>query len=276
MITWTNPADIVYGTALSGTQLNATASTAGTLTYTPGSGTVLTAGNGQALSVSFAPTDSANYNAAAKNVTINVSKATPTVSWSNPPDITYGTALGSSQLNATASVPGSFEYLPAAGTVLNAGAAQALAVTFKPTDAANYNTGTKSVALNVLKAEQTITFAALVNKTYGDPDFTVSATATSGLAVAFTASGSSTIAGNSVHLTGSRAGNDHCFSGGEQQLQRGCRGRPLFHGSNRRHEHFGNVIGQPKHLRAKCDFHRHGNIGGWNADRNGSIRHRRV
>ena len=29
VITWNNPADIVYGTALSGTQLNATANTAG-------------------------------------------------------------------------------------------------------------------------------------------------------------------------------------------------------------------------------------------------------
>jgi hypothetical protein len=30
-ITWATPADLVYGTALSGTQLNATASVAGTL-----------------------------------------------------------------------------------------------------------------------------------------------------------------------------------------------------------------------------------------------------
>src|SRR5205823_5918498 len=37
-ITWATPADIVYGTALSATQLNATASTAGTFTYTPAAG----------------------------------------------------------------------------------------------------------------------------------------------------------------------------------------------------------------------------------------------
>ena len=46
------------------------------------------------------------------------------------------------QLNATASVPGTFVYTPAAGTVLNAGAAQTLSVTFTPTDAANYTTAT--------------------------------------------------------------------------------------------------------------------------------------
>src|SRR5205814_2884259 len=33
-----------------------------------------------------------------------VGKATPTITWSNAADITYGTALGATQLNATASV----------------------------------------------------------------------------------------------------------------------------------------------------------------------------
>ena len=72
-------------------------------------------------------------------------KATPTITWATPADITYGTALGATQLNATASVPGTFVYTPAAGTVLNAGAAQTLSVTFTPTDAANYTTATATV-----------------------------------------------------------------------------------------------------------------------------------
>ncbi len=56
--------------------------------------------------------------------------------------------------------------------------------------------------LVVPKSDQTITFGALVNKTYGDPDFTVSASASSGLPVSFTASGATTISGNTVHITG--------------------------------------------------------------------------
>ena len=91
-ITWNNPANITYGTALSGTQLNATASVPGSFVYTPASGTVLSAGNGQTLHVDFTPTDTANYNNVSKNVTINVQKATPTINWNNPADITYGTA----------------------------------------------------------------------------------------------------------------------------------------------------------------------------------------
>ena len=39
-----------------------------------------------------------------KDITINVMKATPIITWSNPADIIYGTALNSTQLNATASV----------------------------------------------------------------------------------------------------------------------------------------------------------------------------
>src|SRR5207302_2524647 len=54
----------------------------------------------------------------------------------------------------------------------------------------------------IAKANQTITFNALANKTFGDPDFNVSATASSGLSVSFAAAGNCTIAGNTVHLTG--------------------------------------------------------------------------
>ena len=49
-------------------------------------------------------------------------------------------------------MPGTFVYTPAAGTVLDAGAAQTLSVTFTPTDAANYTTATTTVTINVLKA----------------------------------------------------------------------------------------------------------------------------
>ena len=46
----------------------------------------------------------------------------------------------------------------------------------------------------------TIEFAALASKTYGDPDFTVSASASTGLPVSFTASGNCTVTGTTVHL----------------------------------------------------------------------------
>jgi hypothetical protein len=56
--------------------------------------------------VTFTPTDAANYTGATATTTITVLKASTTISWSAPADITYGTALSATQLNATANVPG--------------------------------------------------------------------------------------------------------------------------------------------------------------------------
>lgn len=49
---------------------------------------------------------------------------------------------------------------------------------------------------------QTITFDALSDKILGEPDFALSASASSGLAVSFSASGSCTVSGNTLHITG--------------------------------------------------------------------------
>jgi hypothetical protein len=72
----------------------------------------------------------------------------PVITWATPEPITYGTALSSVQLDATTTVPGSFAYSPAAGTVLNAGQ-QTLKVTFTPTDTADYSNSTATVTLTV-------------------------------------------------------------------------------------------------------------------------------
>jgi uncharacterized protein YjdB len=85
---------------------------------------VLNAGAGQTLSVTFTPDDATNYRTATATVVITVTKATPVITWATPADLVYGAALSGTQLNATASVPGTFVYSPAAGTVLNAGAAR--------------------------------------------------------------------------------------------------------------------------------------------------------
>ena len=58
-----------------------------------------------------------------------------------------------------------------------------------------------SQTFTIAKGSQTISFAALADKTLGDPDFTVSATASSGLPVSFAATGNCTVSGSTVHLT---------------------------------------------------------------------------
>ena len=76
-------------------------------------------------------------------------KKDPIITWTNPYEISYGTMLSDIQLNATANVAGTFVYTPDIGIVLNIGVNQLLKVNFTPTDAANYNTVTKTVTINV-------------------------------------------------------------------------------------------------------------------------------
>jgi uncharacterized repeat protein (TIGR03803 family) len=124
VITWSNPADITYPTALSGTQLNATANIAGVFVYTPASGTVLNAGNGQTLHVNFTPTDTVNYNNASKDALINVLRATTTIQISNiPASASVGgfftamyTYIGDGTPSATSNTPGT---CTASGNLVN-------------------------------------------------------------------------------------------------------------------------------------------------------------
>jgi hypothetical protein len=164
-ITWATPAAIGYGTALSGTQLNATVSVPGSFVYTPAAGTVLSAGT-QTLRADFTPTDGTNYSTAVATVTIVVNKAIPATTWATPAAIGYGTALSGTQLNATASVPGSFVYTPAAGTVLSVGT-QTLRADFTPTDGTNYSTAFATVTIVVNKAIPAITWATPAAIGYG-------------------------------------------------------------------------------------------------------------
>ncbi len=74
-VTWSPPANIALGTALSNTQLDATANVAGNFVYSPAAGTVLSPGN-QILSTTFIPSDTTDYASVTSIVSINVIKAT--------------------------------------------------------------------------------------------------------------------------------------------------------------------------------------------------------
>jgi uncharacterized repeat protein (TIGR03803 family) len=144
-------------------------------------------------------------------------KDTPEVAWNNPADIPYGTPLSSSQLNAISNIPGSFVYNPAPGTVLNAGSHN-LSATFTPLNLINYTIATKNVTININKANQQITFAAISDKQFGDASFTfISPTSTSDLSVTVTHNTRVTISENQVtmvsagkaSMNASQSGNDN-------------------------------------------------------------------
>ena len=103
-IAWAVPADITYGTALSATQQNATAtvngaSVPGSFTYSSPIGTILSGGS-HLLTVTFTPNDGAAYTTAAGSVTLQVDPAASTTVLSAPASVAYGAAAS---LTATVS-----------------------------------------------------------------------------------------------------------------------------------------------------------------------------
>ena len=165
VVTWTPPQAITYGEALSAAQLNATAWVPGTLVYTPALGFVLPAGT-HTIWVTFTPADSAGGNPVQLGVSMKVGKASPAVIWPEPAGITSDFALNESQLNATALVPGRFEYSPAAGTRLPAGT-HTLNATFIPADLANYETAQASVSIDVALEKSPLEWLRPESITYG-------------------------------------------------------------------------------------------------------------
>ena len=134
-------------------------------------------GGTQSQSITFAPLAGKTFGDADFTVSATASSGLP-VSFSAHDNCTVSGSTvhltGAGSCTITASQAGDSTYAPAADV---------------------------SQAFSIARASQTITFAALANKTFGDPDFTVSATATSGLAVSFSASGNCTVSGATVHLT---------------------------------------------------------------------------
>ena len=104
-----------------------------------------------------------NYSISYSNGQLTVSQGAYTIAWTNPASISYGTALGTNQNAASASIAGNYNYNPTNGTVLPAGT-NALQVTFTPTDT-NYAATNLGVTLVVNPASLVIT-ANSTNKVY--------------------------------------------------------------------------------------------------------------
>jgi hypothetical protein len=123
----------------------------------------------------------------------------PTINWPAPAAITFGSALSSSQLDATASIPGTFVYSPPAGTVLQAGANQTLSVTFTPTDTTDYATANASTTITVNPATATpanLVVTRVLTRSGGE------------VVVQLTISNTGQTAAANVVLTGVKVGSD--------------------------------------------------------------------
>jgi hypothetical protein len=163
----------VSATASSGLPVSFAVGTTDNCTISGNTVTITGAGG---CTVTASQDGNANYQAAPSMArSFSIAQATPILTWNTPADIVYGTPLGAAQLDASASVPGSFGYTLAAGTMLHAGSGQPLTVAFTPTDGLDYTGSSAGVLINVTTASLTVT-ATDQTMTYGSglPAFTVS------------------------------------------------------------------------------------------------------
>ena len=105
---------------------------------------------------------------------------------------------GTATITVSSNPSGACEY--SAGTITGI-AAGTCTISASAESTATYDSGLTTKTFNVVKVPQTITFAEITTKTLPGP-LTVSATATSALAVTFTASGTCTAVGTSISFTG--------------------------------------------------------------------------
>ncbi len=208
-ITWPKPAGIIYGTALSSTQLGATLSVAGTCSYSPAAGTSLKPGT-QTLTANCAPTDTISYKTPAPaTVSITVSKAPLTITASSP-TVGYGSAVPIITPSYSGLVNGdsgsSLTTAPKCITSYTATSAvgSTPATTCSGAASSNYSITNLPGVVSVNKAMQTLTFALPATPvSYGAAAISITATSTSGLPVAFSGTaGVCTVSGTTLSFIG--------------------------------------------------------------------------
>jgi streptogramin lyase len=191
--------------------VSATSNSTGAFTYTVVSGpatisgsTVTLTGAGTVVLQTSEAADT-NYTVATQNASFTVAATTPTIGFTVP-NHTYGDAAFT--VSATSNSTGAFTYTVVSGpatisgsTITLTGAGTVVLQTSEAADT-NYTANTQNASFTIAAGTPTISFT-VPNHTYGDAAFTVSATSNSTGASTYTVlSGSATISGSTVTLTG--------------------------------------------------------------------------
>jgi hypothetical protein len=101
-------------------------------------------------------------------LTEQVDQTTPILTWAAPAAIAYGTPLSGTQLNASATVAGTFAYSPALNAILPLGTAT-LTATFTPTDTFDYSGASATQSLMVILPPVAVTVSGPSTIAAGEP-----------------------------------------------------------------------------------------------------------
>ena len=195
------PPFVVLATASSG--LPVTIAAAGACSSTGSLVTVVAAG---ACTVIASQGGSADYEPASDVLhTLVVVRASQTIAFEPLADRTFGDPPFGLSAAATSGLPVAFAAggtCAVAGEIVSAGGGGHCVVTASQGGNADYEPAADVArAFAIAAAGQTITFAGLPGRTFGDPPFTPTATASSGLAVSFEVTGGCSLDGDRVSLT---------------------------------------------------------------------------
>jgi len=206
------PANAAYGTMFTvaatggGSGNPVTFSSAGSCTNS-GAAFTITSGSGT-CSVKYAQAGGGNYDAAPQvTESVNAQKADQTISVTAhaPAGAVYDTTFVVAGNAAGGSVT-----LSSAGACSNTGSLFRMtsgtgtcSVRYDQAGNGNYNAAPQvTESVNAVRADQSISFAAPADRMYGTPDFDPGASASTGFAVSYSASGSCSIVAAVVHVTG--------------------------------------------------------------------------
>ena len=174
-----------------------------------------TAGSATAVSASTTEILKANQSAITGVTLSATSKVYPFSESVTVTSITGGTGTGALSVLSVAN--GTASGCSYSGTTLSATSSGTCTLTIQKASDSTYNAATTTTTFTFSKAAQTITFAPLTPKTLGMDSFTVTATASSGLAVSFASSNSgicsvsdsaiTLVSAGTCTITASQAGN---------------------------------------------------------------------
>ena len=190
----------------SGLAVSFASTTTPVCTVTGSTVSIIAAGN---CSITASQAGDTNYNQASDVVqSFTVNKADQAISFTALNERTYGDAAFSISASSNSGLAVTFTSTTTSvctlvGTSVSIVSAGSCSITASQSGDSNYNAATNVVqSFTVNKADQTISFAALTDKTYGDAAFTISATSSSGLAVSFASStsGVCTVTGSTVSI----------------------------------------------------------------------------
>jgi subtilisin family serine protease len=221
-IDFPQPAAKTYGdadfpvTATASSDLPVTLSVVGSCTI---SGTTVRITGAGSCAIPAAQAGDIDHYPAELTRTVAIAKADQTITFAQPDDKTWGdadfalTATASSGLPVSFSTTGTCTVSGATAHITSAGSC---AITASQAGDDNRNAAadvTRTVL--IAKADQSITFDAIDDRVWGDPDFDISPSASSGLPVSLAATGSCTVSGQTIHIvtvntctvTASQAGN---------------------------------------------------------------------